>query len=38
MDQPSFPLDLRAEMHVRADRLGLALRRSLAAFVQGASA
>lgn len=38
MDQPSFPLDLRAEMHVRADRLGLALRRSLAAFVEGASA
>jgi phenylpropionate dioxygenase-like ring-hydroxylating dioxygenase large terminal subunit len=37
MDQREFPLDLHAEMHVRADRLGVALRRALAAFVQAAA-
>ncbi len=29
MDVPGLPLDLPAELHVRADRLGLALRRAL---------
>ena len=38
MDAPTFPLDLKAEMHVRADRLGVALRRALAAFVAEAAA
>jgi phenylpropionate dioxygenase-like ring-hydroxylating dioxygenase large terminal subunit len=38
MDQRSFPLDLHTEMHVRADRLGVALRRSLRTFVEEASA
>jgi phenylpropionate dioxygenase-like ring-hydroxylating dioxygenase large terminal subunit len=38
MDQRSFPLDLRAEMHVRADRLGVALRRALRTFVEEAAA
>ncbi len=36
--QPGLPLRLRDELHVRADRLGVALRRSLAAFAQRAVA
>jgi phenylpropionate dioxygenase-like ring-hydroxylating dioxygenase large terminal subunit len=30
---PGLPLDLRTELHVRADRLGVALRRSLSRFL-----
>jgi phenylpropionate dioxygenase-like ring-hydroxylating dioxygenase large terminal subunit len=38
MDQREFPLDLHTEMHVRADRLGVALRRALLSFVEEATA
>ena len=31
---PGLPLDLRTEMHVKADRLGVALRRALTAFLE----
>ena len=31
-----LPLDMRTELHVRADRLGVALRRELARFVERA--
>jgi phenylpropionate dioxygenase-like ring-hydroxylating dioxygenase large terminal subunit len=30
---PGLPLDMRSELHVRADRLGVALRRELAQFI-----
>ena len=30
---PGLPLDLRTELHVRADRLGVALRRTLTRFL-----
>jgi phenylpropionate dioxygenase-like ring-hydroxylating dioxygenase large terminal subunit len=35
---PGLPLDLRTELHVKADRLGVALRRELARFLQGRGA
>ena len=35
--QPGLPLDLRTELHVRADRLGVALRRELTRFLDRAS-
>jgi phenylpropionate dioxygenase-like ring-hydroxylating dioxygenase large terminal subunit len=34
---PGLPLDLRTELHVRADRLGVALRRELSRFLAGAA-
>jgi phenylpropionate dioxygenase-like ring-hydroxylating dioxygenase large terminal subunit len=34
---PGLPLDMRTELHVRADRLGVALRRELSRFLAGAS-
>ena len=38
MTFPGLPLDVRTELHVRADRLGVALRRTLARFVEEAGA
>ena len=35
--QPGLPLDMRAELHVRADRLGVALRRELVRFLDRAA-
>ena len=32
-----LPLDMRTELHVKADRLGVALRRELASFVDRAT-
>lgn len=37
MDATGLPLELRAELHVRADRLGVALRRELASFLDRAT-
>jgi phenylpropionate dioxygenase-like ring-hydroxylating dioxygenase large terminal subunit len=37
MDTPGLPLDLPHELHVRADRLGVALRRTLRAFLAAPS-
>ncbi len=37
MDAIGLPLDLRNELHVRADRLGVALRRELASFIERAT-
>ncbi len=37
MDATGLPLDLRAELHVRADRLGVALRRELRSFTERAT-
>ncbi|GAB2933580.1 hypothetical protein GCM10027047_32530 [Rhodococcus aerolatus] len=37
MDSPGLPLVLRDEVHVRADRLGVALRRALRAFTERAA-
>jgi phenylpropionate dioxygenase-like ring-hydroxylating dioxygenase large terminal subunit len=34
---PGLPLDMRTELHVRADRLGVALRRELARFLDSAA-
>ncbi len=38
MTLPGLPLEMRAELHVRADRLGIALRRTLAEFLVVAGA
>jgi hypothetical protein len=38
MTLPGLPLEMRAELHVRADRLGIALRRTLAEFLLAADA
>jgi phenylpropionate dioxygenase-like ring-hydroxylating dioxygenase large terminal subunit len=37
MTRTALPLDTRAELHVRADRLGVALRRELGAFLERAA-
>jgi len=37
MDATGLPLDLRDELHVRADRLGVALRRQLSGFAERAA-
>jgi phenylpropionate dioxygenase-like ring-hydroxylating dioxygenase large terminal subunit len=37
MDTPGLPLDLPLELHVRADRLGVALRRTLRAWLEAPS-
>lgn len=37
MDAVGLPLDLRDELHVRADRLGVALRRELRSFTERAA-
>jgi hypothetical protein len=37
MDTPGLPLDLPHELHVRADRLGVALRRTLRAWLEESS-
>jgi hypothetical protein len=37
MDALGLPLELRAELHVRADRLGVALRRELHSFTERAA-
>jgi hypothetical protein len=34
---PGLPLDMRTELHVRADRLGVALRRELTRFLDSAA-
>ena len=36
VSQPGLPLDMRTELHVRADRLGVALRRELVRFLDRA--
>jgi phenylpropionate dioxygenase-like ring-hydroxylating dioxygenase large terminal subunit len=38
MDTPGLPLDLPQELHVRADRLGVALRRTLRAWLEAGEA
>lgn len=37
LDAPGLPIDLATELHVRADRLGVALRRALQAFLNPAT-